>query len=153
MGLWIYNSSVLLLLDSASSRGKALRIQTLRRFLGRCIQQLSTWIWFIVELSSPIFLLLPMAIVAERLDESSDENGLLTFSPGRLAFKEEGAGKVRVFAIPNALKQALLRPAHDWCMKIWRMLPCDGTFNQTAPLARLSKRNNLFRFWPIVGNG
>ena len=71
MGLWIYNSSVLLLLDSASSRGKALRIQTLRRFLGRCIQQLSTWIWFIVELgtSSPIFLLLPMAIVAERLDE------------------------------------------------------------------------------------
>ena len=53
-----------------------------------------------------------------RMRWTSDENGLLTFSPGRLAFKEEGAGKVRVFAIPNALKQALLRPAHDWCMKI-----------------------------------
>lgn len=71
---------------------------------------------------------------------------MTTFPPGRLAFKEEGAGKVRVFAIPNALKQALLRPAHDWCMKILRMLPTDGTFNQTAPLGRLSKLKSLRSF-------
>lgn len=44
----------------------------------------------------------------------SDDSKMLYFPPGRLAFKEEGAGKVRVFAIPNAVKQALLRPAHDW---------------------------------------
>lgn len=31
----------------------------------------------------------------------------------RLSFKEEGAGKVRVFAITFALMK-LLRPAHDW---------------------------------------
>ena len=81
---------------------------------------------------------------------TSDENGLLTFS---LAFKlsklrnrQQVRIKVRVFAIPNALKQVLLRPAHDWCMKIGIMLPCDGTFNQTAPIACLSKQNNLFSF-------
>lgn len=77
----------------------------------------------------------------------SDDQVMTTFPPGRLAFKEEGAGKVRVFvAIPNALKQALLRPAHDWCMKILRMLPTDGTFNQTAPLGRLSKLKSLRSF-------
>jgi len=40
-----------------------------------------------------------------RMCWTSDENGLLTFSPGRLAFKEEGAGKVRVFTI--LFKQAI----------------------------------------------
>lgn len=63
---------------------------------------------------------------------------MVTIALGRLAFTlKEGAGKERVFAIPNALKQALLRPAHDWCMKVLRMLPCDGTYNQQKPLKRL----------------
>lgn len=56
---------------------------------------------------------------------------------GRLSFKLEGAGKERIFAIPNAFKQALFRPAHDWCMSILRLIPMDGMFDQTRPLGRL----------------
>lgn len=37
----------------------------------------------------------------------SDDLLLSEYPVGRLGFKEEGAGKVRIFAIPNALKQAL----------------------------------------------
>lgn len=65
------------------------------------------------------------------------------FPLGRLGFKQEGAGKLRIFAIPNAFKQALIRPAHDWCMEVLRRIPTDGTFNQTAPLARLSRLDHL----------
>jgi len=48
------------------------------------------------------------------------------------------AGKLRVFAMPNALKQALLRPAHDWTTSVLRFIPNDGTFNQLASLPFLS---------------
>lgn len=47
----------------------------------------------------------------------SEDDLLSTFPIGRLGFKDEGSGKLRVFAIPNALKQALLRPAHEWCIE------------------------------------
>lgn len=43
---------------------------------------------------------------------------------------------MRVFAIANPLFQALVRPLHDWVMDVLRRLPTDGTYNQTAPLAR-----------------
>lgn len=36
---------------------------------------------------------------------------------GRLALKEEGAGKVRVFAIADALTQSVLGPLHRWVFK------------------------------------
>ncbi|KAJ8614178.1 hypothetical protein MRB53_036310 [Persea americana] len=45
--------------------------------------------------------------------EWKDDYLLSHFTPGRLAFKMEGAGKVRTFAIPNSVKQALLRPAYE----------------------------------------
>jgi len=48
----------------------------------------------------------------------------------------EGAGKERTFSIPSAFKQALLRPAHDWCMSILRMIPMDGTYDQLKPLEK-----------------
>lgn len=75
-----------------------------------------------------------------------DDEALAYFPPGRLAFKEEGAGKQRVFAIPNAFKQALLRPAHDWCMDVLRLIPMDGTYNQVKPLDRLKRLKTLFSF-------
>lgn len=40
-----------------------------------------------------------------------NSNSTLVLIPGRLAEKMEGAGKLRVFAIPSQLKQCLLRPA------------------------------------------
>lgn len=50
---------------------------------------------------------------------------------------KDGAGKRRLFAIGNYIKQRLLRPVHDWAMSVLRTLPMDGTFNQEGPIHRL----------------
>lgn len=66
---------------------------------------------------------------------------------GKLGFKISGAGKTRIFTIPNGLKQALLRPAHDWCMDVLRGIPMDGTLDQSKPISRLVGRcMHLFSF-------
>jgi len=57
--------------------------------------------------------------------------------PGRLCQVLDGAGKRRIFAIGNYIKQRLLRPVHDWSMSVLRTLPCDGTYDQVRPLKRL----------------
>lgn len=75
-----------------------------------------------------------------------DDALMMLFLQGRLAFKCEGGGKTRIFAIPNALKQALIRPAHDWCMSVLRLIPMDGTFNQMRPLDRLIRVKELRSF-------
>lgn len=59
--------------------------------------------------------------------------------PGRLASVIEGAGKRRIFAIGNYVKQRLLHPVHTWAMRVLSRLPCDGTFNQMAPITRLAR--------------
>ncbi|KAG9438895.1 hypothetical protein H6P81_021193 [Aristolochia fimbriata] len=65
---------------------------------------------------------------------------------GRFGVKLEGAGKIRVFAIANPILQALIRPIHDWAMSILRLLPTDGTYNQTAPLSRLRGKMHFLSF-------
>lgn len=59
--------------------------------------------------------------------------------PGKLAQSLEGAGKRRIFAIGNYVKQRLLNPVHEWEMAVLRCLPCDGTFNQERPIHRLAQ--------------
>jgi hypothetical protein len=59
--------------------------------------------------------------------------------PGRLACVIEGAGKRRLFAIGNYIKQRLLKPVHDWAASVLKRIPMDGTFAQTAPLERLKR--------------
>jgi hypothetical protein len=56
---------------------------------------------------------------------------------GRLAFKEEAAGKVRVFALVDYWTQLVLYPLHALMGKILREIPQDGTFDQARPLLRL----------------
>lgn len=75
----------------------------------------------------------------------SDDELMMYFAPGRLAFRAEGAGKTRNFAIPNAVKQALLRPAHDWCMSVLRLIPMDGTFDQVLLLPKPQMRKRRGR--------
>jgi hypothetical protein len=58
---------------------------------------------------------------------------------GKLGFKEE-PGKIRVFAMVNILTQTLMAPLHKWIFLRLRMIPTDGTFNQTAPVERLVKK-------------
>jgi hypothetical protein len=59
---------------------------------------------------------------------------------GKLGFKEEPAGKVRVFAMVDPWTQALLRPLHDHLFKFLRYIPQDGTFNQLGALYDLLHR-------------
>lgn len=56
---------------------------------------------------------------------------------GRLGFKQEAAGKVRVFAMVDCFTNWLLRPLHDAIFQYLRKIPQDGTFNQHAPVHTL----------------
>jgi hypothetical protein len=58
---------------------------------------------------------------------------------GRLAVKEEAAGKARVFAITDSITQSVMGPLSDAIFSILRRIPMDGTFNQSSPLDRLVK--------------
>lgn len=55
---------------------------------------------------------------------------------GQLAFKEEAAGKLRVFAMVDVWTQSLLKPLHDALFKMLQSLPNDGTFDQEASFSR-----------------
>lgn len=57
----------------------------------------------------------------------------------KLGFKEEAAGKVRVFAMVDAFTQWVMRPIHQAIFSILRGIPMDGTFNQTKPVDELRK--------------
>jgi hypothetical protein len=59
---------------------------------------------------------------------------------GKLSFKEEAAGKLRVFAIVDCYTQWLLYPLHKLIFSILRRVPMDGTFNQLKPVHRLLRR-------------
>lgn len=60
---------------------------------------------------------------------------------GKLAFKEEAAGKLRVFAIVDNFTQWLLDPLHRIIFSILKRIPMDGTFNQVRPIQRLISKN------------
>lgn len=73
-----------------------------------------------------------------------------TLIGGRLGMCVEGSGKRRVFAIGNYVKQRLLRPYHDWCMKVFSLIPMDGTYDPSKPLRNLREGNLLLQFLPQV---
>ena len=59
---------------------------------------------------------------------------------GKLGFKLEAAGKVRIFAMVECWTQWLLGPLHSLIFKILATLPSDGTEDQLAPIHRLIER-------------
>jgi hypothetical protein len=57
---------------------------------------------------------------------------------GQLAAKQEPAGKVRLFAMVDAITQWTLKPLHNFLFSVLRSWKdIDGTFNQTGPLSRV----------------
>lgn len=66
----------------------------------------------------------------------------------KLAFKEEAAGKVRVFAILDGWTQSILSGLHDSLASILRNIAEDGTFDQDGPLRTLMATDpkHLFSF-------
>lgn len=66
------------------------------------------------------------------------------FPLGRIGFKDEAAGKVRVFAMVDAWTQWALAPLHDEMFRILKYLPADGTFNQMAPVQKYTEWPNAY---------
>lgn len=62
------------------------------------------------------------------------------FILGKLSFKNEAAGKVRVFAICDIWTQSVLRPIHQHTFDILKQIPNDGCFDQGKPLKRLMSK-------------
>jgi hypothetical protein len=58
-------------------------------------------------------------------------------SLGKLGFKEEAAGKLRVFAYVDPFTQWLMKPLHDSIFEILDLIPQDGTTDQLAPIKEL----------------
>lgn len=59
---------------------------------------------------------------------------------GKLGFKCEPAGKIRVFAMVDCVTQIIMKPFHSQLFNILGTIPQDGTFNQLAPAHRLRDR-------------
>lgn len=55
---------------------------------------------------------------------------------GQLAYKEEAAGKLRVFAMVDIWTQNVLRPLHQSLFDLLKRVPNDGTFDQDASVKR-----------------
>jgi len=58
---------------------------------------------------------------------------------GRLHFLQEGGGKTRVICIPDIWTQTVLKPIHDYLMKVLKKLPCDGTFSHDSIARKVRK--------------
>jgi hypothetical protein len=58
---------------------------------------------------------------------------------GKLGFKPEPAGKVRVFAMVDPWTQWLMDRLHRAIFKLLANIPQDGTFDQLAPIKRLTE--------------
>lgn len=80
-----------------------------------------------------------------------------TNSLGKLGFKPEPAGKVRVFAMVDPWTQWLMKPLHTAIFNLLQAFPQDGTFDQLKPIETLgvwcmtqegktSRRPPLFSF-------
>jgi len=66
-------------------------------------------------------------LVSSFLNSNIKESATL----GQLAFKEEAAGKLRVFAMVDVFTQSLLHPLHVWLFDIFKKMPNDGTHDQS----------------------
>jgi len=63
---------------------------------------------------------------------------------GKLSFKEEAAGKLRVFAIVDIWTQSALEPLHQSLFALLKRLPNDGTFDQNASFERCLEKAQLY---------
>jgi len=81
----------------------------------------------------------PLISVRENLD-----NAIMEMPRGKLALKNEAAGKVRIFAIGDYWSQLLLSPLHDSLFKVLKVHRCDATFDQLGKVSEFNDRNYRF---------
>jgi hypothetical protein len=66
-----------------------------------------------------------------------------TLSPlGKLSYRLEAAGKIRVFALVDYWTQAVLEPLHSYIFRILKLIPSDATFDQTGRLTKFVQECN-----------
>lgn len=66
---------------------------------------------------------------------------LRTFVGGQLSFKEEAAGKLRIFAMVDIWTQSILKPLHESIyLLLSSYIPNDGTSNQEAAFKRVLEK-------------
>lgn len=82
---------------------------------------------------------LEQAIVAVEHGSNFRPQGTPANQLGKLGFKVEAAGKIRVFAMVDWWTQMALSPLHDWLFSILRQLPTDGTFDQGGAIEYLRR--------------
>lgn len=75
----------------------------------------------------------------------SDTPFLGTNLLGKLGFKDEPGGKVRVFAMVDPWTQWMMEPLHKAVFNLLRCIPQDGTFDQLKPIERLLRKQRLTR--------
>lgn len=83
------------------------------------------WVWLIVILLGPYYILLRLA------------GGIRALRLGKLSIVYDQAGKARVIAITNYFHQLIMKPIHNSLFEILKKLETDGTFDQEGPLLRL----------------
>jgi hypothetical protein len=69
--------------------------------------------------------------------------GIRSDTLGRLAFKKEAAGKLRVFAMVDVWTQSIFKPLHDGLFEILKTLPNDATFDQDAAFKRAMSKAKI----------
>jgi len=60
---------------------------------------------------------------------------------GQLSFKEEAAGKLRVFAMVDVITQSLLYPLHKSLFDLFKKFPNDGTHDQSKAFTRALEKS------------
>jgi len=63
---------------------------------------------------------------------------------GKLSFKEEAAGKLRIFAICDYWTQSLFAPLHNELFRFLKELPNDGTFDQDKSFLRAMEKAKIY---------
>lgn len=76
---------------------------------------------------------------ASALPSDIPSYSLAVTAMGKLGFKAEAAGKVRVFAMVDAWTQWVMKPFHEYIFDLLRCISMDGTFDQMAPVREKSK--------------
>jgi len=77
-------------------------------------------------------------LINESLSERNPDENYKNMT-GRLHFLQEGGGKTRVICIPDIWTQTVLKPIHDYLMRVLKRFPCDGTFSHNLLAKKVRK--------------
>jgi len=109
-----------------------------------CKNTNNQWIWDQITAFGPLSVdTQRLTLNARRVEASAHCKLQIPTQLGRLALKEEAAGKIRVFAMVDAFTQWALYPLHQQIMSTLSTWVQDGTFDQYKPVKVLLSRKPL----------